>query len=163
MTQNSFRNLHDSDMILPGESVKNLCRQWQDVSLFASLSSGKHSQDGAQQAQTLTVKTFSGCPRALMLVSWICLRIIQASSCFPTWQEGTERQREREGERWDTFVGSATIWLWDSDSLTFETVATPHHYMPLIYFYFLNGTTMMSDTVVTHFTSKDNYPEAVDL
>lgn len=31
----------------------------------------------------LTEKTFSGYPFALMLVSWTCLRIIHASSCFP--------------------------------------------------------------------------------
>lgn len=31
---------------------------------------------------SLTVKTFSGCPLALQLVSWTCFRIIQASSCF---------------------------------------------------------------------------------
>lgn len=61
--------------------------------------------DSAPQKQTLTVKTFSGCPRALMLVSWICLRIIQASSCFPTWQEG------ERGRRGDKFTGSASASL----------------------------------------------------
>ncbi len=34
----------------------------------------------------LTVKTFSGSPRARMFVSWICLRTIHASSCFPIWR-----------------------------------------------------------------------------
>lgn len=59
------------------------------------------------ERQTLTVKTFSGCPRALMLVSWICLRIIQASSCFPTWQEGRQVKKGRR----DKFMGSAPVSL----------------------------------------------------
>lgn len=32
--------------------------------------------------RVLTVKTFSGCPLALQLVSWTCFRIIHASSCL---------------------------------------------------------------------------------
>lgn len=38
---------------------------------------------GFTEKQVLTEKTFSGWPRALMFVSWISFRIIQASSCFP--------------------------------------------------------------------------------
>lgn len=66
--------------------------------------------------ERLTVKTFSGCPRARMFVSWICLRIIQASSCFPTWKDKTQNISERlsgfsgnRSARWQTPTSTATM------------------------------------------------------
>lgn len=73
-------------------------------------------------------------------------------------ETGRERQK-RERERWRAFVWSETIWLWDSNSLTFEIVDTPYN-MPLIFSF--NGS-IINIAAVTHFTSKDNYPGAVDL
>lgn len=81
-----------------------------------------------------------------MLVSWICLRIIQASSCFPTWQEGDSGSgREKEREKRERQMGyicriSNNLWLRDSTSLTFKKAYTPKDYVPLIFFLFFNGS-----------------------
>lgn len=52
---------------------------WENISKLSDVGLVNHTW-----VKILTVKTFSGWPRARIFVSWICLRIIQASSCFPT-------------------------------------------------------------------------------
>lgn len=123
------QNLHNSHMILRGESVETCPGDGRILSLFSPLSIRKPCQDSTRQKQTLTVKTFSGCPRALILVSWICLRIIQASSCFPTCQ-GAECRIER---RWDTLTGShpqlllkVLIWFPQDEVKWWKSQLQPH-------------------------------------
>lgn len=51
---------------------------------------------GRSASELLTVNTLSGSPRARMLVSWMCLSTIQASSCLPVWREPNDRMSKNK-------------------------------------------------------------------
>ena len=79
----------------------------QGETLICQLLPALQQRAGRGGRRVLTVKTLSGSPRARMLVSWMCLSTIQASSCFPIW-------RSSEGDHTHHQDPSSSVhsWLW---------------------------------------------------